>query len=65
MENPVSLAIEFKFGDIMPWTVVYITSQVQNLMSTYDYLTTSHKLDPLYHYRCCVLVGGRSTPFKV
>ena len=52
MKKDSFLAIEFKFSDFMPWTVIYKTTCLDDLISTYKYLTKEN--NPLFHYRLSV-----------
>lgn len=62
MRNETSLAIEFKLGNITPWTIIYRTNNTNDLKNVWRYLTTEKRPD--YNYRCSVYLGGSYRPIS-
>lgn len=59
------LGIEFKFsdnkfGDIVPWTTIYKTSNIDDLKYVYKAITKSNL--PGHYYRCYLLINGKYRP---
>lgn len=60
MNHKAYLVIEFKLGNLVPWTFIYKTTDINMLMNVYRHLI-SEKL-PDHFYRCSILTDGRYCP---
>lgn len=65
MSDKTHLGIQFKLsddkhGDIIPWTTIYTTSDIDDLTSVYKTLTKSNLRG--HDYRCFLLIDGGHCP---
>ena len=68
MTDKTHLGIEFKFsddnfGDIVPWTTIYKTSDIDDLTWVYKTLTNGNL--PGHYYRCYILISGKYRPISL
>lgn len=58
MENKTYLDVEFRLDGIIPWTVIFKTTDLNELIFVYKALTKDNK-DNSVKLRCSVVVDGR------
>lgn len=68
MTDKTYLGIEFKlsddnFGDIVHWTPIYKTSDIDDLMYVYKTLMTGNP--PGHYYRCYIFMNGKYRPISL
>ena len=68
MKDKTQLGIEFKltddfFGDIVPWTTIYKTSDIDDLTWVYKTLTKGKPAG--HYYRCYILINGKFRPISL